>query len=714
MLRPPSLPHALRVAGRLVLMASATLLVVLGLAPYAVAGLPASASAATATRPSDPAQALVLRMRSITPDYIPEKGPIVVRGTVTNVSDEEWTTINVEGFVGSVPITTTADLAAAAETPVAADVGHRITDPGTFDTIASLQPGETVVFTVRLPRSKLEISAPGVYWFGVHALGNSSAGRSTAGRDRTFIPLVPKSAQTTGGVEDVALAAPLRSGVTRATDGTIEDTAAWLRSLRTGTLHQAVALGRAAQSHPLNWVVDPGVIDAVRQLASGNPPRSLSSPGTGGRPTSGPSPSATATTTADAAGAATDPATVRAAQRWLMHMRQVLTTSTGQAFGLPYGDLAVASALRHDPALLAEGILRTGHSLHPWQVALSPAVSPPDGRMRGIDIGRLPRATQILLDDTGYDGSAPAAVTVHGRSVVLASTAAAEGGPGPVDPTSNLALRQRILAEAAVRFLDGQQPLVVNIPPGLRHPQPSFFSGLDVPWLHLTSVDDATAGTASPVPAARLRPPRRGTPHLGRLLYDTARSTLRQGRILQSVLAGNTTLRAELYTEVSGNASYTAAQDRFGALARMGSTSRWVTEGLKGVELAAPESVTLAGTSGRFAAIVSNTLAVPVTVQVRAVADPAMKITGGETIQLPPHGQTSVLLKASTQVSGVHNVTLQLTNRSGQPLGSQDTFPMRAEQVSRLIWVIIGAGLVMLLGAIVVRLTRRILRGSPG
>ena len=32
---------------------------------------------------------------------------------------------------------------------------------------------------------------------------------------------------------------------------------------------------------------------------------------------------------------------------------------------------------------------------------------------------------------------------------------------------------------------------------------------------------------------------------------------------------------------------------------------------------------------------------------------------------------------------------------------------MRAEQVSRLIWVIIGAGVALLFGAIVVRLVRR-------
>ncbi len=207
----------------------------------------------------------------------------------------------------------------------------------------------------------------------------------------------------------------------------------------------------------------------------------------------------------------------------------------------------------------------------------------------------------------------------------------------------------------------------------------------------LTSVDDATAGGGASVPPTRLRPPAPGTPRLGHLVYDTARRTLRYGRILQSVLAGNNLLRSQLFTDVAGNASYTAAEDRFGALARMDSTSRWVGDNLQGIDIAAPESVTLAGTSGRFAAIVSNTLDVPVTVEVRAVADPALEITGGETIQLPPHGQTTVLLKASTQVGGVHDVTLELTNKAGQPLGPQDQFPLRAEQVSRLIWVIMSA-----------------------
>ena len=179
-----------------------------------VAAVPSGPAASAG--PPDPTQPLTLRMSSITPDYIPDRGPIIIRGTVTNDSDEEWTAINVEGFVGSDPITTTAELAAAAETPVVADVGHRIADPGTFDHLASLLPGETATFRVTLPRSRIKISAPGVYWFGVHALGATASGRSdsAAGRDRTFLPLVPP-AVANHRVERTSLVLPVRAGVTR-------------------------------------------------------------------------------------------------------------------------------------------------------------------------------------------------------------------------------------------------------------------------------------------------------------------------------------------------------------------------------------------------------------------------------------------------------------------------------------------------------------------
>src|SRR4029079_15535745 len=177
-LRPSSLLPARAVVTALVLT-------LLTLATVALTVSRPGASYAGAA-PRDPEQPLVLRMRSITPDFVPARGPVIVRGTVTNASDQEWTAINVHGFIGDTPMTSTAELAAATHTPLTADVGSRITVPGTFDSIASLLPGQTKTFKVRLTRAALGVTAPGVYWFGVHVLGNNGEGgdRVAVGRDR--------------------------------------------------------------------------------------------------------------------------------------------------------------------------------------------------------------------------------------------------------------------------------------------------------------------------------------------------------------------------------------------------------------------------------------------------------------------------------------------------------------------------------------------------
>ena len=58
--------------------------------------------------------------------------------------------------------------------------------------------------------------------------------------------------------------------------------------------------------------------------------------------------------------------------------------------GLPYGDLEVDTALLYDRPLLLAAIHRTGHSLPPWRVPLTPIVAPPGGRMAGVAVGDLP------------------------------------------------------------------------------------------------------------------------------------------------------------------------------------------------------------------------------------------------------------------------------------------------------------------------------------
>jgi hypothetical protein len=709
-LSPSTLPRALAVVTAVVAGAFGPLLV-----GSTLAG-PHLASRAEAAAPSDPSQPLSVHMRSITPDYVPDHGPIVIRGTVTNTTADEWTAINVEGFIGSAPITSTADLAVAAQTPVSADVGHRITTPGTFDHIDKLEPGQSAHFRVHLPRSQLPVSAPGVYWFGVHALGGTANGRSpsAAGRDRTFLPLVPHSLVAKGSHVDTALVVPVRAEVTRDSSGAVEDVPGWMSSLRDGPLHSVVALGRAAHGRPLTWLVDPAVPDTVRALAHGNPVRTLTYPdeSASGGPSKSPAPSDGASATgAGTTTAGPTAATSRVARRWLRHLHRVLADGSGEILGLPYGDLEVGSAARYDRPYLKALFERTGDTLRPWKLPLgSSVVAPPTGRLSAAVTTAIPRQTRVLLDARGLTGSAPPVGTLNGRRVIVASSGAAQGGPGPVAPLSPLALRQRILSEAALRLLDGAQPLVVELPSPWRQRVPtSFFSGLDVPWLRLTTLDDATAGAATPLRAARLRQPPT-IPSLGPEFYSLVNRVLTEARTLQSVLSGNHVLRRHIVDETASNSSYSASGDRFGALTRVRSTASWLARNLAGVTMAAPQSVTLASTSGRFSALVSNDLDVPVTVEVRAVTDSGLTITGGNDVVLPPHGRSTVLLNASTHEPGVHTVTLELTDKQGTAFGSGDPFPMRAVQVSALIWVIIGAGVALLFGAIIVRLVRRVWR----
>jgi hypothetical protein len=717
-LRPTSLPHA-----RLALVAG--LLMVAGLlvpgASYAATGEATTPSAAAAAS-VETTQPLVPRIRSITPDYVPDHGPIVIRGVLTNASDQTWSAINVHAFMGDSPITSTSDLAAAAALPVDAYVGARITVPGTFASISSLLPGETASFEIRLPHHVLPVSGPGVYWFGVHVLGDNGDGgaRVAVGRDRTFLSYVPATEQQ-GLPEDTALVVPVRAGVVRGPDGTVTDPEAWGRSLSSGPLHDLLTLGRAAQSRPLTWLLDPAVLDVVRQLAKGNPPRTLgpATPATdgadGGDDTA--DGSSAADSTGSASGAAnTVPAsaTRKLARHWLRQLHRQLGRGTGEVLGLPYGDLDVESALRtgEGSALLQQAFHRTRQSLRRWQLPATSVVSPPSGRTTPEAMRELPRSTDVLLDDLGVTDSDTTVSRAAGHRVVLASSGAAAGGPGPVAAHSPIALRQRILAEAALRLLDDHQPLVVELPDTLqRRLGRSFFDELDVPWVRLTTLSGATSLASVPSASQSLRPLPAGKRRLPDAIYGAADSLLDEGRTLQSVLIDNHVLARQLFDEVTGNASYTAAQEPYLALSRTRIVGSWVSKSLDAIDLAAPPSVTLAGTSGRFSTLVSNQLDVPVRVRVRASSDSRLRISGGDSVRLAPHGQTTVSLNASTHQRGVHNVTLQLSSRDGRLLPhTSDSFPMRSEQVSGLIWVIIGVGVGLLFAAIVIRLTRRVLR----
>ena len=75
----------------------------------------------------------------------------------------------------------------------------------------------------------------------------------------------------------------------------------------------------------------------------------------------------------------------------------------------------------------------------------------------------------------------------------------------------------------------------------------SFFTGLDVPWMRLTTFSGATAVSGTPLDADLLRDPTAS--QLGPRVYASANVVLEGARVLQSVLTDNHVLLRQLFEE---------------------------------------------------------------------------------------------------------------------------------------------------------------------
>lgn len=714
---------------------------------------PAPAQAAQAA-PADPDAPLSVSIERMSPATVPERGRVTIQGRVTNDDDVAWSTINLYPFISAQPLTTRTEIAEAALTEPSAPVGDRVTTGGPYDTIDELQPGESLGYTVSVRARDLRAhvaaqggdltSAAGVYWFGVHALGRSAddagdGGAPTAdGRARTFLPLMGGSKRQV----KTALVVPLRSAIPYDADGSLADPASWTESLAPdGDLGSVVGLGEAAGSRPLTWLVDPALTDATARLAAGNPGRSLGAtvdpeatedpdrlladpedpeatpsaePETAlPSPATSTAPEETQDEDADETEAPSPAETEAAAAATGWRERLATALDRSQVLALPYGDLDVSAAAEHDPTAYTRARQRSGDTLPPTEGSTAPGLG---GRaFLSLDAIEMAEDDERLIGTdvmvAGLGDATPTVATIAGHRLVLASTGAASGGPGPDDPQAGVAVRQRILAEAAVRRLSRpREPLVVVLPGGWVPADPDgFFAGLDQTWLDLTTVDDIRDDRSTPVDTAELVYPRvQQRRALDAADFASATSLAQAGTTLQYLLTRNDTVGREVADQAFASLGYANRVDPGATRASNARSRAVIQESLDGVRIEGPPKVTLSSNSGRFSATLENTLDQPVTVKVRAVADEVVTISmAEEDVTLPPRSRRSVLLTASTGQQGVHNITLQVTDLAGTAVGSSDRLPIRAAQVSDVIWLIIGTGGALLLGAIGVRLVRR-------
>jgi hypothetical protein len=713
------------------------------LAALGTAALSPDTAAARARIARTPLQ---VSIDTLSPSVIPTRGRVTLTGRITNRSGATWNDLNVYLLTSPEPLRGRAELAGAAASSAAAEVGGRRAGVGLFDKVGDLAPGESTSYRLSLSRADLGISGdPGVYWVGVHVLGAQDGGRDSVadGRARTFMPLLPPpgTADALRSRTRMALVLPFRQPVHRAGAARLRGIPGWNRLLAPdGRLDRLLSLSGNAR-RPLTWVVDPAVLDAARSVASGNPPLDTGptdeepsggssdspgpSPSQGASPGSSPSgspsgtPSGSPSEASSDAGSAGQPSALRAGA-WLGEFARQAATHTVAT--VPYGDLDVAAVLGGPrDALYRRAAELSGATMAGLGVQNPLAlVNPVNGYLSGQALRRVRAGTPVLLDGSVLPSERSSVVARPGRApVVLSIPGSGIAGPGPNRRYDALAVRQRLLSEAALHALsaDSDEPLVAELPPywdpGPDWAAAGFFRGLETPWLQLVDLPDvlATAAaspgrTPTPVYPRALRSPR--VPDANLL---ATRALSRTGGVFATVLSNNDTVDEVLAKSAMLGSSFGARAHPTRSRAETDGTTRYVRAQMSQVTIEGPQFVMMSGESGPIQVTLVNGLARTVTVGL-SMATPGsdLRIAKQDPVTLGPGRRTSIRLEVRSDDIGVHSVTLRVTDANGDPLGSRAQLSVRTSHVSTIIWVIMGAGGALLFLAIAVRLLRRIRR----
>lgn len=681
-----------------------------------------------ATAPAADGDPLVVHLDSISP-VLPASGDVEMSGTVTNVSDETFTRINLHTFSSTQPILDSLNLANSATIDPTLSVGERVTEPGTFDTVDELAPGASATFTNSVPVELLATSGePGVYWIGIHALGDSSVPRDLVadGRARTFIPREPSGA---GRAREASVILPIRNRVWYDEDGAVAGTERWARRLAEGgSLDGVLDMADSAGSTPYSWLVDPAVLHALMRLTQGNPPRTLAPdplvPGQEPTPDQPPEEGEETPTPTDATLTPTEttvPAEepteeeaqlAAAAAAWLERFK--LLVGATPVLTLPYGDLDVSAAVRHDRPRFDQAVARSADVMTALTLPSQPTVAPESDLLSPEAIAAVPQGTTILMGDNAFaipPASPTSVVKLLGHEVVVTSTGAEAGGPGPTAANDPLALRQRLLSEAALRLqADDTAPLVVTLPTVWRgEDAASFFTDLEQSWLEVVPFGDVAARTPKGVPAGRLAYTDEDVAaELDSSVFSAANRASEAATLLEQVLIPVTTLEAQVRDELLVTLSE-QHRERSGLAV---SAARRVEDALRDdlgmIEVEAPPAVTLSSDSGQLGVTLVNGLDQPVEVKVQVRTDGELTLSGGGVRRLGPQARSVVRFEATTSRAGVHNVQLAVASLDGVPLGSFDQLPIRAARVSALIWIVMALGALVLFGMIGYRLPGQI------
>jgi hypothetical protein len=295
---------------------------------------------------------------------------------------------------------------------------------------------------------------------------------------------------------------------------------------------------------------------------------------------------------------------------------------------------------------------------------------------------------------------------------------------GPAGANRSLLVRQRFLAETALVAMGIPKRATYRLVAAL----PRDFTGgaaidsiLNPPvratWLHARPLAEALGTNAPPYTATATEPKAARANELSGSVIAALKRYLRASGWLATITkttpppSGKPATPEQAAAQSAVDRGYLRSSsiawrtDPDGGIELAHALTRAVRRQLTQVRLSAPKVVTLSGASGSFPVTVTNELSLPVTVRVRLTSlDPT--VVGSLTPQestVDAQRRNSLKFTASSDHSGVATVEAQLFTPDGHALGAPTRFTVRATQYGIVGWVILGAGVVLLLAAAAIR-----------
>ena len=683
------------------------------------------------------ADRLAVAIDTLSPATLSAGDTLTVTGRITNPSSEAWSRLRVHLVMPSVPINDAAALDEALADPSADVTGTRQTSDGAVVAAGDLAPGDTTTFQLQVPSSELRVTSEGVYPVGVHVLAtgpNGDRSPDAVGRAYTSVPFVGDGPTAAA---QVSMVWPFVAPVQRDERNRYVDTAGLVQSVSPGgRLRRVLDLARSDETSPSTVLLDPALLDALRDIATDSyGPSREGGPGGATQyvPDGEPTPAPQASDDAAGEGQATPerPAedeaeegeTPDASQRVATFLTDLVSYAQRHpVWALPYGRPDAFAITRRSAGEAGATVVEAANTateatLAQFGLTARTVYWPPNGisnanrlassRRLGTEVAVL--SPDVLADWTPSDGTAlRAQVGGAPMDVVVLDP----GLQPESSATSALALRQRVASRAALGALgDGSRRVVVlpsmSFDPGSEWARAQFHEVFDPAWVR-------------PVPAdALLSNARRWTDRIA-LPRDTnqrpitaeqvaaAARIVTSGNVVSEML-GDDAPRDVFYAQ---SASLAASQDwraaRTRGLQHAEAQAASVERILNRVSVSATSFVTLSGSSGRFPITITNRLSSPVTVGVRFSSDDASATIEDIAPQQISAGR-SVTLTVTADVGQATTTafTAALVTSGGKELGEPARFTVRSSVVGRVIWVFLG--LAMLL--VVVAVVRRFVKG---